>query len=271
MTGIARGTTWVLALSMWAVLDAQQSARPYQGEEPEQFLRRAKVVSIEELGEGITRPWLVTLEAAGQTHDAVFKSIDVRRQGATTLEDGSVEVGFQDSWQTEIAAYHVDQLIGLGMTPATIERRLRRDVGSLQWFVDSMMSEADRVARNVQAPDLEAWNQLMYKVRLFDELIANTDRHPKNLLVTEDFQVRLIDHSRSFRENRGLRNPDQLARFSRSLLDGLTRLDRDILRKRIGRYVSNAQIDRLLDRRDAILALAQQRVTEQGEAAVIYR
>jgi hypothetical protein len=249
---------------------AQTPVRTFQGEAPEQFLHDARITNVVELGEGITRPLRVTLEANGQTHDAVFKSIDERRQGATTLEDGSVEVGFEDTWQTEVAAYQLDLLLGLGMVPATIERRVRRDVGSLQWWVDSMMSEADRVAQGVQAPDPEAWNRQMFKVRLFDELISNTDRHPKNLLVTEDFQVRLIDHSRSFRENQNLRSPELLTRFSKSLLDAIAGLTKETLKDRLGRYVSNAKIDRLLQRRDAIVALARQRVAELGEAAVIY-
>jgi DNA-binding FadR family transcriptional regulator len=90
------------------------------------------------------------------------------------------------------------------------------------------------------------------------------------MLVTKDFQVRLIDHSRSFRPDRELRNPEVLQRFSRTLLDAIGRLDRDGLREAIGRYLSNAEIDRLLQRRDAIVELARQRVAELGEAAVIY-
>jgi hypothetical protein len=259
-----------LAVSALTPVAAQRAADVFQGEAIEAFLSRGSVREVRDLGTGITRPQQVTLEFEGERHDALYKTIDVSKQGATTLEDGTVEVGFQDTWQTEVAAYQLDRMIGLGLTPATVERRIGRDVGSLQWWVDSMMSEGERVAQGVTAPDVEAWNQLMFKVRLFDQLIANTDRHPGNMLVTSDFQVRLIDHSRSFRENRELAQPGQLTRFSRTLLDAIAALDEDGVKDRLGRYLSSSQIQRLLQRRDAILALAQARVAEHGEAAVIY-
>lgn len=258
------------ALAVSTVAVVAQEAVSFQGPTVEGFLARASIKEVRDLGTGITRPLRVTLEQDGVSHDSIFKSIDVLKQGATTLEDGSVEIDFQDTWQTEIAAYQLDLLIGLGMVPATVERRVGRDVGSLQWWTESMMVEGDRVAQGLAPPDLEAWNRLMFKVRLFDQLIANTDRHPKNMLVTKDFGVRLIDHSRSFRPYRELRNPEQLSRFSRSLLDGIQTLTEENLKKQAGRYLSNAQIERLLQRRDAIVALARERVETFGEAAIIY-
>jgi hypothetical protein len=180
-------------------------------------------------------------------------------------------MNFQDSWQTEIAAYHVDRIIGLGLVPATVERHIGGRVGSLQWFVESMMPEAERVEKKIPPPDHEAWARLMQKVSLFDQLIANVDRHLNNLLVTKDFDVRLIDHSRSFRINRTPDKPDSLQRFSQSLLDGIKRLEKKDLKKRAGKYLLDEQIDRLLQRRDAILALAKKRIAEKGEAAVIYQ
>jgi hypothetical protein len=122
----------------------------------------------------------------------------------------------------------------------------------------------------VSPPDLEAWNRLMFKVRLFDQLIANVDRHLNNMLVTRDFDVRLIDHSRSFRTNRELKRPDDLTRFSQALLDGIQRLEAKDLRSKVGRWLTRPQIDRLLQRRDAILALAKKHVAERGAAAVIF-
>ena len=61
-----------------------------------------------------------------------------------------------------------------------------------------------------------------------------------------------------------------MTRFSRSLLDGLERLELQDLRKRLSRYLNGPQINTLLQRRDAILELARTRVAERGEAAVIY-
>lgn len=110
----------------------------------------------------------------------------------------------------------------------------------------------------------------MHKARLFDQLIANVDRHMNNLLVTKEFEIRLIDHSRSFRPLRALRNPEDLTRFSRTLLDSVGRLEMRDVRARLGRYLTGGQIERMMQRRDAIVALAKQRIAEKGEAAVIY-
>jgi hypothetical protein len=127
-----------------------------------------------------------------------------------------------------------------------------------------------RIEKKISPPDSEAWNRLMFKVRMFDQLIANVDRHLKNILVTESFDVRLIDHSRSFRTNRELLRPQDLTRFSKSLLEGIQKLEKQDLKKRTGRWLTDAQIDRMLQRRDAILALAKKLVAEKGEATVIY-
>ena len=40
--------------------------------------------------------------------------------------------------------------------------------------------------------------------------LYNTDRHLNNILITKDFQIRLIDHSRSFRPFDTLKEPKDL-------------------------------------------------------------
>lgn len=270
MKAVRRSVVVFAVMAAWPVLARQDGVSNYQGPAAEQFLLKGRITSTKDAGEGITLAKFVTLEHNGATHRGVFKSIDESKLGATKLADGTIDVGFQDSWQTEIAAYQVDMIIGLGLVPATVERRIGTNIGSIQWFVESKMKEAERIANKISPPDLEAWNRAMFKVRLFDQLIANVDRHLKNILVTENFEVRLIDHSRSFRTNRDLTRPQDLTRFSKSLLEGIQKLEKQDLKKKTGRYLTDAQIDRLLQRRDAILALAKKHVAERGEANVIY-
>jgi hypothetical protein len=45
-----------------------------------------------------------------------------------------------------------------------------------------MMDEEERI-KNLNAPDLDAWNQEMYVVRVFDQLIFNIDRNLGNLRI----------------------------------------------------------------------------------------
>ena len=271
----------IVVVGSWAALAAQQAVTPaappvletadqYQGAAAEQFLAKAKVKTVKDIGIGVTLPQKVTLELDGVTRFAAFKTIDEKKQGITQLGNAPPDINFQDSWQTEIPAYVVDMIIGLGMVPATVERRINNKVGSLQWWVVSMMPEAERAKQKVQPADTEDWNREVLKMRLFDALIFNVDRHANNILVTHDFKLRLIDHSRSFRPQKQLRDPQLLTRFSKSLLEGLGRLELQDLRKRLNRYLSAAQITGMLQRRDAILELARTRGAELGEAAVIY-
>ncbi len=264
------GVSMVVAatVTVWA---RQDSTTDFQGPAAEEFLTTAKVTASRELGEGITRPLKLTLELDGTTQYGVYKNVDERKFGVMTLADGSSEIGFQDSWQTEIAAYRLDKMIGLGMVPATVERKVNGSTGSVQWFVDTMMHEADRISKHLQPPDVEAWNRQSLRVRLFDELIANVDRHLNNLLITSDWQIVLVDHSRSFRVRQSLDHPEGLTRFSRSLLDGIRKLDRKAVKMQLGRYLDDPQIDRLFRRRDAIVKLADKLIAEKGDAAVLYQ
>jgi len=266
-----RRLVFLLAISLlaWNGLLAQETAEVFQGEAVEQFLLRARMTAIREIGQGITLPRRATLELDGVTHFAAFKTIDDSKPGYTPLARGG-EFNFQDSWRTEIPAYEVDKIIGLGMVPATVERVLGNARGSLQFWVESIMPESERVKKRVRVPDVEAWDQLSFKVRLFDNLIYNTDRHLNNILVTKDFQIRLIDHSRSFRPFDTLNRPKDLTRFSRSLLEGIQKLEEKDVTARVGQHLTPNQIRGLLKRRDAILALARSLVAQKGEAAVLY-
>ena len=174
------------------------------------------------------------------------------------------------SFKTEIAAYEVDRLIGLGLVPATLERSYRGDRGSLQWWVESEMSEAERAQRRILPPDRQAWGRVMSKVRLFDSLIYNTDRHQRNIRITNDWTIILIDHSRTFRTEKELREPEQIMLFSRSLLESIAKLDEDTLKDRVGGYLTIFQIRAVLARRDLLLERARKLVEEKGEERVLF-
>jgi hypothetical protein len=249
---------------------ARETKSVYQGEAAEQFLKKARITRVSDIPKGVTQPQRVTLELDGVTRTATFKSIDLDKPGATQMADGTTSLSFQDTWRTEIAAYEVDKIIGLGLVPATVERSIRGQVGSLQWWVQSKMSEAERITQAIRPTDLDTFSKAMHTMRLFDELIYNVDRHMNNVLVTEDFDLRLIDHSRAFRPFEELRRPESLARFSRALLAGMEKLEFNDLKRRLNRYLRDGQIEAMLTRRDAIFALVKARVARDGEDAVLY-
>jgi hypothetical protein len=246
-----------------------QSFDKLQSAEIEKFLLDAPIRLGKTLG-GVTRSRQAILELDGVSHFAVWKTIDDKRTGVTSLGRGASEINFRDTWKTEIPAYELDKLLGLNMVPAAVARTFDNTEGALIAWVDLGMSEADRLKKQLIPPNPAGWSQNMAKVQLFDNLIYNIDRHSNNIYITNNWDVILIDHSRSFRPFNELRTESELRRFSKSLLAALEKLDRATLDKKMSKYLEGPQIEALLNRRDAILARARRLVEQQGEAAVLF-
>lgn len=67
-----------------------------------------------------------------------------------------------------------------------------------------------------------------------------------------------------------LKSPKDLEKFSRSQLEGLTKLNQKNLTDRAGKYLPKPQIDGLLKRRDQILAAAKKAAAQKGEAVAFF-
>src|SRR5207244_5240402 len=106
---------------------------------------------------------------------------------------------------------------------------------------------------------------------LFAYIFYNTFLHLDNLLITADWKIRLIDHPRTFRPFNELKNPKTLTTFSRAVLAKMETLNEPMLKEHLGKYLSPYQIQGLLKRRDAILALSKKLVAEKGAGAVLYQ
>src|SRR5262245_37527170 len=265
----AFGVVFLVLLSLAQIEISAQTPQVFQGPAIENFLSRAKIAGVKDIGQGVTLPEKATLELDGVTQYAVFKTID--EYAKVKQLDRGVELEFQDSWKTEVAAYELDKLLGLGMVPATVERSYNGKKGSLQFWVTSKMSEAERFKKKLQPPRKFDWDEQVARIRMFDNLIYNTDRHMNNLLITDEWKIRLIDHSRTFRPFEQLKDPKQLTRFSRSLLEKMEALNEEVLKERLGNYLTPYQIQGLLKRRDAMVALSKKIVAEKGAGAVLYR
>jgi hypothetical protein len=248
---------------------AGQTPQVIQGPEVENFLLQAKIVGMKDIGKGVTLPRKATLELDGVTNFAVFKTIDEKPEHPVS-PGGDLEPAFQDSWRTEVAAYELDKLVGFGLVPATVKRAYENQTGSLQLWVVSKMDEETRVKQKIQPPDRVAWENQVATLHLWDALIYNTDRQAGNLLITEDWKLRAIDHSRTFRPFAQLKDEKSLTRFSKSILEKLTTLTEPQLKSKLDPYLDPFQISAILKRRDAIEKLAKKLVAQKGEAAVLF-
>lgn len=234
-----------------AVLEIQPFANAsYQ--EIEEALRRTKIVKAKELGTGVTKPLKFTLHNGQFEFHACYKSVDERFPGLTRMKYG-LEVDFKDSWRFEVAAYELDKLLGLGMVPTTVERNFEGKDGSVQFWIENAMTEKVRKEKQLEPPDPHRWNQQISKVRVFDNLIYNIDRNLGNMLITADWKIYMIDHSRSFKSLDVLKSPKDLKLFSRSMMEAIQKLDESLLSVHCGKYLSSIEIKTLLERRNLIL------------------
>jgi hypothetical protein len=152
----------------------------------EHFLREAKITERKKIGEGITNPEKVTLELDGVVRNAIFKKVDKDH----------------DSWRSEVAAYELDKLLGLGMVPPTVPRSIKGRKGCLQlWVTGTVMAKFEG-----EFPDIEKWREQVSVMWLFDDLTANIDRHLNNAMVSPDYNLMLIDNSKTFRYQKTLLN-----------------------------------------------------------------
>ena len=93
----------------------------------------------------------------------------------------------------------------------------------------------------------------MATLRVFDALIANTDRNKGNLLIDKDWTTWFIDHTRAFRRAREILDPTVLVRCDRRLFEALKALDAATVKTRTDRWLTGDEITAILARRDDIV------------------
>lgn len=241
----------VLLAGVPAQAPATQSALTV--EQQEAFLAQGRVIKRRSVSKGVTGTVRVTLTDGTTTHDASVQTIDLRKAQYPTSH--GVEFNFRDSWKYNIAAYRLARMLGIEMIPPSVERRWEGDPASFTWWVDDViLDDQARLEQKAQPPDPQFWQQQMSVVRVFDQLIANVDRNQGNLLITRDWRVWMIDHSRSFRLNEAARDLNSLVKCDRQLLERLRTLDYDATRRALGEYVTSDEVDALFKRRDFIVA-----------------
>jgi hypothetical protein len=238
--------------------------------EIERILREGRIVHIEEIGVGVTRPQRIRVELDGITLEAAFKSID-ERIALAKFSNGETEANFTDSYYYERAAYLLDRALGLNMVPVAVLRKVRRFRGALSAWIDGAVIETERRKQKLQPPEptlLKHQRDIMY---IFDALIGNTDRNAGNQLTTPaDWKLHLIDHSRSFRRTQALPKGFQEKTYTipRALFDRMSGLDMPELKILFKGVLGTALIKPLLGRRDRIIEKIQQDRVAQGDAAI---
>lgn len=244
----------VLLLLLAGTDGGAQSAPPTLDDAAmETFLRTARVIGRKNTSKGITGSIRVTMTDGTLTHDAHVQTVDESR--AEFRSSTGTELNFRDNWRFNVAGYRIDRLLALHLVPVSIERRLDAKPGAFTWWVDDvMMDEGERYKKKMSAPNTDCWNAQMRLIRVFDQLIENTDRNLGNVLITKTWRIWAIDHTRAFRRSSTPRSPANLTYIDEETLTRLKALDEATLRRELKDYITPVDIRALLQRRDAIVA-----------------
>lgn len=258
------------ATTLRAADDAATDAK-LTDDQKEDFLLHAKVVKSKQTSKGVTSPWRLTLTDGTLTHDAVFQSID-ERATMKKFDDGRTEMNFKDSYHFNIAGYRLAKMLGLdNMIPMYVERKWNGNSGTMGWWVPGVkFDEGERLKQHVSAPDADAWNKQMYKIRVFDQLIYDTDPNLTNVLITDDWKIWRIDFTRAFRLFKNLRNPEDLNMCDKSLLEKIRKMDEDEVLTATKNQLSKGEVKAMMARRDVIVSTFDDLVAKKGAGAVLY-
>jgi hypothetical protein len=245
--------TALLAQAVAVAPPATRSARIWEGRnaEFEQFIRQAPIVRIEDVPIGVTHPKRAYFATGALVESVAWKVLPPGRPN-----------GYWESYRSEIAAYELDKLLGMGMVPVAVEKTWKNErAAAILWLspIHSWKEMQDK-------PKPAKWVPQVARMKMFDNLICNRDRNAGNLLVDDDWNLFLIDHSRAFIADKGLAVP--LEHVDRGLWTKMLALDEASLQAAIGEWIDRGEIRAMLARRDKMKAAIDTLVHQKGEAAV---
>lgn len=251
-------------------MDSDGTPLPFQSiEELEDFLSTAEVVETERAPEGTTAPQKILLEKDGVKAHAIFRSVSIDKK-QTRLETGAVVFDFRDDAIFEKAAYELSKLLGYQNVPPTVQRKVRGKDGTVQvWITDSMM-EKTRLENDVKPTNEWRWIVQVQAMLLWDKLIYNDDRNVGNVLIDSDWNIWMIDHTRTFRKYSKVPEIKQIKYVERGVWEKLNSLKDDEIESCLEPYVSSSEIKALLKRRAAIVKYVADRIKAKGENKVLF-
>lgn len=180
------------------------------------------------------RPWEVRVMYEGQEVQALFYEGN----------DGELEQ----------AAFNLDELMGLGMVPPTVTRRVDGKEGALQLWYSDAITENQRLESRMEVGGWCPIDPQFDLMSAFDLLTFNRGRSEDNVVWRRSlWNMYLTGHGEAFDSERRL--PDRVSELvlAPGTVAALEALDEETLESVMDGLLNGRQIRSLLQRRDVIL------------------
>jgi hypothetical protein len=239
-----------------ATAAAPVSAKVWDGRtaEFEEYLRTAEIDHFDTVPLGVTHPKRAFFKSGGLVASAAWKVLPPGRPS-----------GYWESYKSEIAAYELDKLLDLRMVPVAVEKRWKGETAAAILWLSPIHPWKEMEPR----PKPAKWVAQVARMKMFDNFICNKDRNAGNLLVDDDWNLFLIDHSRAFVTDKDL--AVKMEHIDRGLWNRILALDEAQLTGAIGKWVERGSIRAMLVRRDRMKTAIDKLVAASNEAAVFLR
>jgi hypothetical protein len=233
-----------------------QSAKVWEGRnaEFEEYLRTAEIDHFDDIALGVTHPKRAFFKPGGLVAAAAWKVLPPGRPS-----------GYWESYKSEIAAYELDKLLGIVMVPPAVEKRWKGQTAAAILWLTPIHPWKEMEAR----PKPAKWVRQVARMKMFDNFICNKDRNAGNLMVDDDWNLFLIDHSRAFITDKDL--AVKLEHVDPEMWNKILALDEPTLTTAIGKWVEGGVVRSMLARREKMKIAIDKLVAANGEAAVFLK
>jgi hypothetical protein len=257
-------------LAVASVTADSQAPAPVRGDAPalsdtdkEAFLRTAEIGDMRTVPIGVTKPKRARLDDGTIQHDAQIQTID------RSWDPNGPFANFRDYYKFNIAAYRLALLVGFDRVPVSVERTVEGEKAAVTWWVDDVtMMEVEREENGIQPPDPDDFDHQMCQLRIFSQLIHNTDLNPGNVLITSDWKLWLIDFTRAFRVGQEIDRSELAGRICRPFYRAIRDLDEEVVRAELRPHLTEPEIEVVLAGRDEIVAHFDEQAASRGETVV---
>lgn len=227
----------------------------------ERFLRTADLVRSKSLHNVIREE-----PRHGQVWDLESKQMDMRALFQAVDEPLQADGSAARRYVHEIAAYKLDRILELNFVPVAVIREIEGKPGSLQVWIHSAI-DLPEIREYARTDVIEAIRSQVWSVRIFSALIGARiwDRADAGYMALPlEKRVLVMDNTKAFPTSTDVEEilfpEDPVVKLETCELDEhlelmMHKLQRSALKKELGKYLDDGQIDAIFTRRDRIIEI----------------